>query len=106
MTEVVLQTSKLRTIEPHTVDEIAFVFKEQEVSSGERGFCRGRTHALILFCYKIIWEEDTEVLMRVFDHECLPFASDYMLSSTQDSRISEIMKSNQMPASTTAFRDN
>eukprot|EP00978_Attheya_sp_CCMP212_P003443 scaffold7138_cov69-Attheya_sp.AAC.1 len=28
------------------------------------------------------------------------------MSSTQDSRISEIMKSNQMPASAAAFRDN
>jgi hypothetical protein len=81
MTEVA-QTAKLRTIEPDKVEDIAFVFKESEVNSGERGVCQGMANAFILR-YKLTQEEGKEVLEPIFDHECLPFPSDYMAYKQQ-----------------------
>eukprot|EP00978_Attheya_sp_CCMP212_P019904 scaffold56522_cov59-Attheya_sp.AAC.2 len=81
MTEVV-QTAKLHTIEPDTVEDIAFVFKEKEVNSGERGICQGMANAFILH-YKLTQAEGTEVLKPSFEHECLPFTSDYMAYKQQ-----------------------
>jgi hypothetical protein len=76
MTEVI-QTEKLSSIEPESVVDIAFVFKEEEVRGGERGFCQGMTNAFILR-YKIVVEDKQDVLQTVLDCHCLPFPSDYL----------------------------